>query len=296
MEDLAGLLRGADEALGDEVDEAGDVLEAGGGRGVGAEDADALACGLGELGAGSEGEDGDGQIAGGTGRADAATGPPGQPVQLGGGRQEIRHTAGERGDQDEDAEGGARPRRVVEGDEDRAEHRAGQDAEAGHPAPAGLRERRREEPVAGGGVRHLRGQQDPAVEAAGDRGDGDRRDRSTAPAAAGRGVDGVGERRAVFDEFGVRDQPEDGDGAEEVDERRADGAQDTGPSHRALRVADLARVLAGPRSLHPDAVDHSWVGQSGNGFLFDHLLTAAAQGPQARAFAPAPRPDGNGAD
>jgi hypothetical protein len=39
VEDLAGLLRGAGEALGDEVEEARDVLEAGGGRGVGAEDA-----------------------------------------------------------------------------------------------------------------------------------------------------------------------------------------------------------------------------------------------------------------
>ena len=50
VEDLAGLLRGAGDALTDEVEVAGDVLEAGGGRGVGAEDADPLPCGLGELG------------------------------------------------------------------------------------------------------------------------------------------------------------------------------------------------------------------------------------------------------
>jgi hypothetical protein len=52
VEDLAGLLRGAGGALGDEVEEAGDVLEAGGGRGAGAEDANALPCDLRPLGAG----------------------------------------------------------------------------------------------------------------------------------------------------------------------------------------------------------------------------------------------------
>ena len=49
MEDFADLLRGAEDALADEVAEAGDVLEAGGGRAVAAEDADALPCGLGDL-------------------------------------------------------------------------------------------------------------------------------------------------------------------------------------------------------------------------------------------------------
>jgi hypothetical protein len=45
-EDLAGLLGRAGGALADDLEEAGDVLEAGGGWGAGAEDADALACGL----------------------------------------------------------------------------------------------------------------------------------------------------------------------------------------------------------------------------------------------------------
>lgn len=39
MEDFAGLFRGAGRAFADEVEEAGDVLEAGAGRGVGAEEA-----------------------------------------------------------------------------------------------------------------------------------------------------------------------------------------------------------------------------------------------------------------
>src|SRR5258708_33717767 len=51
-EDFAGLLCGADDAFADEVEEAGDVLEADGGRGVGAEDADALPGGLDDLGVG----------------------------------------------------------------------------------------------------------------------------------------------------------------------------------------------------------------------------------------------------
>src|SRR5580700_1353208 len=50
VEDFADLLRGAQDALADEVTEAGDVLQAGGGRAVAAEDADALPCGLGDLG------------------------------------------------------------------------------------------------------------------------------------------------------------------------------------------------------------------------------------------------------
>ena len=52
VEDLAGLLGGAGEALGDVVEEAGDVFEAGAGRGAGAEDGGALACGVDELGGG----------------------------------------------------------------------------------------------------------------------------------------------------------------------------------------------------------------------------------------------------
>lgn len=44
------MLRGSGDAFADEVDEAGDVLEAAGGGGAWAEDADALPCGLGEPG------------------------------------------------------------------------------------------------------------------------------------------------------------------------------------------------------------------------------------------------------
>ncbi len=50
MEELPGLAGGAGDALADEVGEAGDALQARGGRGAGAEDADALACGRPELG------------------------------------------------------------------------------------------------------------------------------------------------------------------------------------------------------------------------------------------------------
>src|SRR4051794_24188552 len=52
VQDLAGLVRGAGDALGDEVDEAGDVLQAGRGRGVGAEDAHALPGDPAEVGGG----------------------------------------------------------------------------------------------------------------------------------------------------------------------------------------------------------------------------------------------------
>jgi len=34
------------------------------------------------------------------------------------------------------------------------------------------------------------------------------------------------------------------------------------------------------RHLHPDTVDHSWFGRSGNGFRFDHIFTTTAQAPQ----------------
>src|SRR5215467_10893459 len=50
MEDVADLFGGAEDALADEVAEAGDVLQAGGGRAVAAEDAYALPCRLGDLG------------------------------------------------------------------------------------------------------------------------------------------------------------------------------------------------------------------------------------------------------
>lgn len=50
MEDFADLLRGAEHALAHELAEAGDVLQAGGGRAVAAEDADTLSCDLGDLG------------------------------------------------------------------------------------------------------------------------------------------------------------------------------------------------------------------------------------------------------
>lgn len=49
MEDFAGLFGGAGDAFADEVEEAGDFLQADGGGGVGAEDGDALACGFDEL-------------------------------------------------------------------------------------------------------------------------------------------------------------------------------------------------------------------------------------------------------
>src|SRR5215469_12174405 len=50
VEDVADLFGGAEDALADEVAEAGDVLQAGGGRAVAAEDAYALPCRLGDLG------------------------------------------------------------------------------------------------------------------------------------------------------------------------------------------------------------------------------------------------------
>src|SRR5262249_48164843 len=50
VEDVADLFGGAEDALADEVAEAGDVLQAGGGRAVAAEDPYALPCGLGDLG------------------------------------------------------------------------------------------------------------------------------------------------------------------------------------------------------------------------------------------------------
>ena len=46
MEDVAGLVRSASNALGDEVDEAGDVFQAGGGRCVASEDLHTLAKAL----------------------------------------------------------------------------------------------------------------------------------------------------------------------------------------------------------------------------------------------------------
>jgi hypothetical protein len=58
VEDFTGLFGGPGDAFADEVEEAGDVLQAGGGGGVGAEDGDALACGFGELVVGSGAGDG----------------------------------------------------------------------------------------------------------------------------------------------------------------------------------------------------------------------------------------------
>lgn len=49
VEDFTGLFCGADDALADEVEEPGDVLQAGGSRGVRAEEGNALPCGLDEL-------------------------------------------------------------------------------------------------------------------------------------------------------------------------------------------------------------------------------------------------------
>ncbi|ORT62000.1 endonuclease [Streptomyces sp. CB03238] len=45
------------------------------------------------------------------------------------------------------------------------------------------------------------------------------------------------------------------------------------------------------RHLHPDTVDHSWFGRSGNGFRFDHIFTTTAHAPQitACAYEHAPR-------
>lgn len=52
IQDLAGLLRRAGDALADEVEEAGDVLKAAGHRGPGADDPGALPGDLHELGVG----------------------------------------------------------------------------------------------------------------------------------------------------------------------------------------------------------------------------------------------------
>jgi pimeloyl-ACP methyl ester carboxylesterase len=49
VEDFAGLFGSTGDAFADEVEEAGDVLQAGGGGGVGTQDGDALACGFDEL-------------------------------------------------------------------------------------------------------------------------------------------------------------------------------------------------------------------------------------------------------
>jgi hypothetical protein len=53
VEDFGRLLGGAGDAFADESEEAGDVLEADGGGGVGAEDVDVSECGFDELVVGS---------------------------------------------------------------------------------------------------------------------------------------------------------------------------------------------------------------------------------------------------
>lgn len=102
-----------------------------------------------------------------------------------------------------------------------------------------------EQPVLGGGVGGLGAEEGPAVEAAGHGDECGERHGPAAPRSAEHAVDGVREGRAGLDEPVVGDRAEDGEGAQQVDDRRPRGADDGGASDGAPGVAHLAGADGG---------------------------------------------------